>query len=158
MDKKKTVCYKFERAWLCDAANDNAHEEAARRDAHRCVRVRTARPRAIEFREGGVEFNVYAPGAKTVRGLGHRGHALGRGAPPAEQIGDGWWRALIKDVPPGIQFTYYFIDGVNTLYKYAPVCYAHSFVCNFVEVPDENMDFYDYKEDVPHGRCAASSI
>ena len=111
-------------------------------------------PKAIEFREDGVEFNVYAPGAKTVEVSGTEGTLWGEEKHPLEHIGDGWWRAVIKDVPPGIQFTYYFIDGVNTLYKYAPVCYAHSFVCNFVEVPDMALDFYDYK-DVPHGalRC-----
>ena len=111
--------------------------------------------RAIEFlADGAIEFNVFAPGAKTVEisgtemtGWGQEKHAL-------HEIGDGWWQAVISGIPAGIQFTYYFIDGVQTLYKYAPVCYAHSLVCNFLEVPDPNLDFYDFK-DVPHGtvRC-----
>jgi len=111
-------------------------------------------PRAFEFREDGIEFNVYAPGAKTVEVSGTEGTRWGQEKHPLEHIGDGWWRALIKGIPAGVQFIYYFVDGVNTLYKHAPVCYAHSFVCNFIEVPDPNFDFYDYK-DVPHGavRC-----
>ena len=107
-------------------------------------------PRAIELKEEGVEFNVYAPGAKTVEVAGTEMTRWGEERHPLSPVGDGWWRALIPDVPPGINFTYYFIDGVQTLYKYAPVCYAHSQVCNFVEVPDPDFDGTDWK-DVPHG-------
>ena len=40
------------------------------------------------------------------------------------------------------------------LYEHAPICYAHNRLCNFVDVPDPEFDFYDFK-DVPHGavRC-----
>ena len=110
-------------------------------------------PKAIEFRENGVEFNVFAPDAKTVEVSGTEMTRWGEERHPLADVGDGWWRTTVK-LPAGVQFTYYFIDGVKTLYKYAPVCYAHSFVCNFVEVPDPDVDFYDFN-DVPHGavRC-----
>lgn len=38
--------------------------------------------------------------------------------------------------------------------EHAPICYAHNRLCNFVDVPDPEFDFYDFK-DVPHGavRC-----
>ena len=111
--------------------------------------------RAVEIRDDlSVEFNVYAPGAKTVEVTGTEGTRWGEEKHPLQPVGDGWWRTVIPDIPAGVQFLYYFIDGVNTLYKYAPVCYAHSIVCNFVEVPAKDFDFYDFK-DVPHGavRC-----
>jgi len=112
------------------------------------------RPRAIEFRENGVEFNVYAPGAKSVEVSGTQGTLWGQEKHPLKEVGDGWWQALITDIPAGVQFTYYFIDGKKVLYEHAPVSYGHNMVCNFVDVPDKNLDFYDWK-DVPHGavRC-----
>jgi len=104
--------------------------------------------------DGSVEFNVYAPDAKTVEVAGTEGTRWGEEKHPLEPVGDGWWQAIISGIPAGVHFTYYFIDGVNTLYKYAPVCGAHSMVCNFVEVPAKDFDFYDFR-DVPHGtvRC-----
>ena len=107
-------------------------------------------PRAVELTGEGVVFNVYAPDAKTVEVAGTAQTRWGEERHALAPSGDGWWRALIPDVPPGINFTYYYIDGQRTLYKHAPVCYAHSEVCNFVEVPEPGFDAVDWK-DVPHG-------
>ena len=112
------------------------------------------RPRAIEFREDGVEFNVYAPNAKTVEISGTQGTLWGQEKHALEPVGEGWWKTLIKDIPAGVQWMYYFFDGVEHLYEHAPICYAHNRHCNFVDVPAKDFDFYDFK-DVPHGavRC-----
>ena len=107
-------------------------------------------PQAVELTGEGVVFNVYAPGAKTVEVAGTAQTRWGEERHALAPVGGGWWRTLIPDVPPGINFTYYYIDGVRTLYNHAPVCYAHSEVCNFVEVPEPGFDAADWK-DVPHG-------
>jgi len=114
----------------------------------------TRQLRAIEYRENGVEFNVYAPDAKTVEVSGTRGTRWGEEKHALAPIGNGWWQALISGIPAGVQFTYYFFDGKEHLYEHAPMCYAHNRVCNYVDVPDPDLDFYDFK-DVPHGavRC-----
>lgn len=110
--------------------------------------------RAIEFREEGVEFNVYAPDACSVEVSGTRNTRLGEEKHALHKTKDGWWQTLIPGIPGGVQFLYYFFDGKEHLYEHAPICYAHNRLCNFVDVPDPEFDFYDFK-DVPHGavRC-----
>ena len=110
--------------------------------------------RAIEFVDGGVEFNVYAPDAKTVEVSGTQMTTMGQEKRPLALIGDGWWQAVFSDIPPGVQFLDYFINGVRTIYEHAPISYGHNRMCNFADIPDSSIDFYDFK-DVPHGavRC-----
>ena len=115
----------------------------------------TREPRAIEFRPEGVEFNVYAPDAETVEVSGTRNTRMGEERRPLHKTEkEGWWQAVIPNIPGGVQFLYYFFDGKEHLYEHAPICYAHNRMCNFVDVPDPEFDFYDFK-DVPHGaiRC-----
>ena len=111
-------------------------------------------PRAVEYRPDGVEINVYAPDAKTVEIAGTRVTRWGPAKHALAPAGDGWWKALLTDVPPGPQFVDFFFDGVRQLYDQAPICYAHNLHYNFIEGPELNDDFYDYK-DVPHGAVRA---
>ncbi len=108
------------------------------------------KPRAIEFRNDGVEFNVYAPEAHSVEVGGTHITRWGEEKHPLQPVGDGWWQTLISDIPAGLQFIYYYFDGIEHLYEHAPICYAHNRLCNCVDVPDPEFDFYDYR-DVPHG-------
>ncbi len=112
------------------------------------------RRRAVEYRDGGVEFNVYAPDAQTVEVSGTQMTRMGQEKHALHPVGEGWWQTFVPGTPGGIQYLYYYFDGKERLYEHAPVSYGHNRVCNFIDVPDPNCDFYDFK-DVPHGavRC-----
>ena len=102
--------------------------------------------RLIDF--GKAEFNYYAPDAKTVtvKGWG--------GSMPQEYelkpLGDGYWQCVADDVRPGFHYCDFYVDGVRALNTLAPVGYGSFRVCNFFEMPEEDVDFWLYK-DVPHG-------
>ena len=49
------------------------------------------KPRAIEFRNDGVEFNVYAPEAHSVEVGGTHITRWGEEKHPLQPVGDGWW-------------------------------------------------------------------
>ena len=108
-------------------------------------------PRTIEYTEdGGVQFNVRAPEAKTVEVGGRPGTLWGAEKHPLTRGEDGVWTTTLYDIPAGFQYMNYYIDGVETLWPTAPIGWGYGFAVNFVEVPDTEHDFYDVK-DVPHG-------
>ena len=97
---------------------------------------------------GDVEFNYYAPGAKSVKVKG-----IGGSMPQEydmEPVGDGYWQVVAKDIAPGFHYHIYIVDGVQTTNQLAPYGYGCFYVINFFEKPDEDSDFF-LLHDVPHG-------
>ncbi len=109
------------------------------------------RPRAIEFLpDGGVQFNVNAPDARTVEVGGRPGTLWGAEKHPLVKGEDGVWTTTLYDIPAGFQYMNFYFDGEEKLYNLAPIGWGYGFAVNFVDVPDREHDFYDVK-DVPHG-------
>ena len=103
----------------------------------------------VKIRENGdVEFNYYAPGAKSVKVKG-----LGGSMPQTydmEPVVDGYWQAVADDIPPGFHYHVYFVDGVQTTNILAPYGYGNFYSINFFEKPDEDSEFF-LLQNVPHG-------
>ena len=109
--------------------------------------------RAIEFLEdGGVQFTVAAPTAKTVEiadtpqfipGGSGKKYSL-------TKIDNARWQTVIYDLPAGFHYLFYSIDGVEQLYPLAPIGFGYGRAVNFVDIPDPEADFYEYR-DVPRG-------
>jgi enterochelin esterase-like enzyme len=101
------------------------------------------------FDDGSFEVTFYAPGAHSVRVEGIGGSMPGSyEMAPAGRVG--YWRAEIRDVPPGFHYVRFFVDGVQTYHPQLPFGYGCSMAMNYLEVPDPKEDFYLLK-DVPHG-------
>ena len=98
---------------------------------------------------GDVIFNYYAPDAKSVEVAGIGGAMTDR-RHSLDSVGDGYWRADVKDIPPGYHYIEYFVDGNKALNPLAPFGYGCHQTINFFEKPDLENDFYLFK-DVPHG-------
>lgn len=99
--------------------------------------------------KGVVEFNYYAPNAKSVRvkGMG--------GSMPQEYemkpLGDGYWQVIAEDINPGFHYHVYFVDGVQTINQLAtPLGYGCFFNINYFDMPEEDSDFFLLQK-VPHG-------
>ncbi len=106
-------------------------------------------PAVRVLENGDVEFNYYAPGAKSVRVEG-----IGGSMPQKYDLHsteDGYWQVVAHDIAPGFHYNRYFVDGVQTTNIKAPFGYGCFETINYFEVPHaEDTDFYMLK-DVPHG-------
>lgn len=102
----------------------------------------------IVYENGDVEFNFYAPNAKSVRVAG-----AGGSMPQSydmEPVGGGYWQVIAKDIAPGYHYHNYFVDGVQTTNQLAPYGYGMFYAINFFEKPAEDAEFF-LLHDVPHG-------
>lgn len=95
--------------------------------------------------EGKVEFNVIAPNAKKVQVS-----TFFKGKIDMEKVSDKRWTVTVDDVPEGLHYHDYVIDGLSTLNQWAPVVYGCFKPMNVVEMPKKGVDFFLLK-DVPHG-------
>lgn len=98
---------------------------------------------------GDVEFNFYAPDAKSVEVAG-LGGAMTNKRHSMEPAGEGYWRTVVSGIPSGYHYHFYYVDGNCVVNPLAPIGYGCHQSINFFEKPDDNLDFYEYK-DVPHG-------
>lgn len=109
----------------------------------------TAEKKGVVIRENGyVEFNFYAPNAKSVRVSG-----IGGSMPQCydlKPLGDGYWQAVATDIVPGFHYIDFFVDGVKTINQLAPIGYGCFYAINFFEKLDEDSEFF-LLQDVPHG-------
>lgn len=107
------------------------------------------KPAVRVLENGDVEFNYYAPGAKSVRVEG-----IGGSMPQKfdlQPAGDGYWHAVVHDIAPGFHYHRYYVDGVQATNIKAPFGYGCFEVINYFEVPNaEDCDFFMLR-DVPHG-------
>ncbi|HEX2947379.1 MAG TPA: alpha/beta hydrolase-fold protein [Clostridia bacterium] len=98
---------------------------------------------------GDVEFNYYAPDAKSVRLEG-----LGGSMPQKYDMhptGDGFWQVVAHGIEPGFHYHHYYVDGVQAANPRAPFGYGCFETINFFEMPGgEDTEFYLLR-DVPHG-------
>lgn len=98
--------------------------------------------------KGVVEFNYYAPNAKSVKvkGIG--------GSMPQEYdmtpVGNGYWQAVAHDINPGFHYHTYFVDGVQTTNPLAPYGYGCFYAINYFDMPEDDSDFF-LLQNVPHG-------
>ena len=105
---------------------------------------------------GDVEFNFYAPEAKTVEVAGCGGRFSDEKIPmhPVTEGEAGWWQAVVSGIPEGFHYHNYFVNGLQCLNPLAPIGYGSFAPLNFFEKPKEGEDFYLYK-DVPRGTVRA---
>lgn len=110
-------------------------------------------PSGIELKDNGdIIFRLYAKGAHTVSvrartfhnppviELQNNGYGLFEGTLPYNPLMAG---------PKSIDF---FVDGVNVLNPYMPICFHRDRACNYIEIPDpETVDYISLKENIPHG-------
>ena len=107
------------------------------------------KPGVRVLENGDVEFNYYAPNAKSVRVEGIGGSMLQQY--DMHPVGGGFWQAIAHDIAPGFHYHHYFVDGVQATNIKAPFGYGCFESINFFEVPGgEDPEFY-LLEDVPHG-------
>jgi len=111
------------------------------------------RPAYRLFEDGSVEINYYAPDAKSVSVKGNGGSM-----PESYELtpaDGGWWTLRTDKIAPGFHYVYFTVDGVLAMNPLAPLGYGCSMPMNFIEIPDEESDFYLLK-DVPHGTVRMS--
>lgn len=99
--------------------------------------------------DGGAEFYIYAPNAKAAE-VGRWGDGGKIVRSPLASDGNGGFRGTLRDFPHGMQYYFWYIDGVEVKNLKAGVSYGCFGAVNTVEVPEKGVDFY-YMKDVPHG-------
>ena len=97
---------------------------------------------------GDVEFNFYAPNARTVEvaGCGGRMSAEKTAMHRNPEGEEGWWQVVISGIPEGFHYHQYFVNGVRCLNHLSPIGYGSFEPLNFFEKPKEGEDFYLYKD------------
>lgn len=102
---------------------------------------------------GDVEFNFYAPNAKTVEVAGHGGRFPETRIPmhKVEEGEPGWWQVVVPDIPEGFHYHSYFVNGDHAINALTPLGYGSFTPLNFFEKPKEGEEFYLYNENIPHG-------
>ncbi len=110
------------------------------------------KPGVRVLENGDVEFNFYAPGARSVEVAGCGGRMSEQRVPllPVADTEPGWWQAVIPGIPEGFHYHTYFVNGVEALNSLAPIGYGSFSPMNFFEKPKEGENFYLYQE-VPRG-------
>ena len=107
-------------------------------------------PPAVKLNEdGSAEFFIYAPNAKTVE-VGWWGSGGARIKAPLSPDGKGGFSGVVENYPRGMQYYFWYIDGVEVRNPRADVSYGCFGAINTFEVPEKDVDFY-YMKDVPHG-------
>lgn len=95
---------------------------------------------------GDVEIKIFAPEAKTVR--------IEAWADSLSLVkrGDGMFEGVLgfKANATGPRTLDIYIDGTLVLIPYIPLYWTANRPCNFIEMPDEDIDYFLIK-DVPHG-------
>ena len=101
------------------------------------------RPDPVVKRGGKYYLRIQEKGAKTVQ------MSFADMIYDFKEVGDGIWEI---ELPFSTAFNYIQlkVDGRDTLSALLPISYGYSRPYNYVELPDENGDFYELK-DVPHG-------
>lgn len=106
--------------------------------------------KGVQVHENGdVEFNFYAPDAKSVQVAG-LGGGMSNEKRDMTPCGDGYWTVTISGILPGFHYHEYFVDGLKCTNPSAPFGYGCFVPINFFELPDDNSEFFLLK-DVPHG-------
>lgn len=98
---------------------------------------------------GDVSFAMFAPAAETVEVCGFGG-TMGNEPIKLDKCEDGYFRKRVSGLKPGFLYHRWFIDGVQVMNPKGAFVYGCFGVTNFIEIPDENSDFW-YLKDVPHG-------
>lgn len=110
-----------------------------------------ARVPVYEFCDNGdVIFNVHAPGVEKVEVSGMRGTLWGEERHELTFNGNDWFRGPVSGIPAGFQYMQYYFDSKPVLYNSAPIGRGYGYAVNYIDVPDEKLDLYHYR-DVPHG-------
>lgn len=114
------------------------------------------RPGVRLLENGDVEFNFYAPGARSVEVAGCGGRMSDEHVPmhPVNDGEPGWWTVTISGIPEGFHYHTYFVNGDAALNSLAPIGFGSFAPLNFFEKPGEGDDFYLY-QDVPRGDVRA---
>ncbi len=106
-------------------------------------------PPGIVLLEGGkIRLNFLAPTATKVDAL-----LRYRETVHLEKQEDGVWTAVVDGGDGGFCPIMFQVDGVEVLNPLAPIGYGSSHPINYVDIPQEGVDFYLCK-DVPHGSVA----
>ena len=111
------------------------------------------KPGVKVLENGDVEFNFYAPEARTVEVAGCGGRMSDKKI-PLQRVAEGepgWWQVVVSDIPEGFHYHVYYVNGLQTLNALAPIGYGSFNPLNFFEKPKEGEDFYLYRRDIPHG-------
>lgn len=96
--------------------------------------------------DGRVQLCMYAPNAQEVRvKFSSPGFIV-----PLQRGERGLWTAVTETPTAGMLTTEFFVDGNSVLNPMAPIGFADNNPVNYVNVPEEEFDFYQCK-DVPHG-------
>ncbi len=98
---------------------------------------------------GSVELNMFAPNAHSIQITNFNG-ALGKETYEMKPCGDGFWTAVLNNVPAGFHYHRYIVDGVQCTNPLVPMGYGCFLPINFFEMPDDDSLFY-LLQDVPHG-------
>lgn len=98
---------------------------------------------------GDVELAFFAPNAKTVEVVGNPA-TMGFDRCPMKKDDEGYFTATISGIKPGFHYHHYLVDGVRAINPMVPIGYGSFTPINFIEVADDECDFYMLK-DVPHG-------
>ena len=102
-------------------------------------------PGIVLLGEGKIRLNFLAPTAKTVTAkLRYREEVV------LEKQSNGVWTAVVDGGDGGFVPIMFQVDGAEVLNPLAPIGYGSSHPLNYVDIPQEGVDFYLCK-DVPHG-------
>ncbi len=106
---------------------------------------------AVETLEKGVRLYYYAPGAKRVEVAGWAGcGAFENKRALASSEKPGYWSIDLIDLPPGLYYHDFWVDGIKAINNTAALGYGGSIAVNYFEIQDP--DFPEYLQtDVPHG-------
>lgn len=99
--------------------------------------------------DGNVHFCFYAPEAREMAVVGYENSDFSETVPMVKGA-DGYWRASVSNVKPGIHLCSYLLDGNYVVNPDQALCHDKHHATNWFEVPDRNDDTYICK-DVPHG-------
>ena len=80
---------------------------------------------------GDVEFNYYAPEAKSVKVKGIGGSMSQEY--DLEPVGDGYWKVVAQDIAPGFHYHIYIVDGVQTTNQLGQYGYGCFYSINFLK-------------------------
>lgn len=113
-------------------------------------RYKDMKPGVVIKDQGVVEINFLAPAAESVevKLLGEEKVALQKA--PGKDGEDGYWTCILKNVRPGFHYHEYYLNGIEVINPWAPLCYGCFKPVNFFEMPEPGFDLHQLKN-VPHG-------